>query len=213
MTISNLILIIAVIGIAIGIIYYHINSQKNAEVVNQVDVDDQTYTLEKMIEFVKRRLDEITKINLYDIGLSEEELKRRKSKKYELKKALKGCTYGDVNDKKYVKELIYDLLAKEYGVTEMNISKAIPFDVPSILTAQDKFDILIHVYKKEFGYEALGELIRKYNLDEFKYIQGETKPCYVITEDEISDIFENTSLNQVYHLIKYIIVHFSSSLC
>ena len=32
----------------------------------------------------------ITKVNLYDIGLSEEELKRRKSKKYALKKALKG---------------------------------------------------------------------------------------------------------------------------
>ena len=30
-----------------------------------------------MIEFVKKRLDEITKINLYDIGLSEEELKNR----------------------------------------------------------------------------------------------------------------------------------------
>lgn len=86
-----------------------------------------------MIEFIKRRLDEITKINLYDIGLSEDELKRRKDKKYELKKALKGCTYGDVNDKKYVKELIYDLLLKEYGVTESNISKSISFDVPSLL--------------------------------------------------------------------------------
>ena len=32
--------------------------------------------------------------------------------------------------------------AKEYGVNEINISKAIPFDVPSLLTAQDKFDIL-----------------------------------------------------------------------
>ena len=80
-----------------------------------------------MTEFVKKRLNEITKVNLYDIGLSEEELKRRKQKKYELKKALKGCTYGDVNDKKYVKELIYDLLQKEYGVTEENISKSIPF--------------------------------------------------------------------------------------
>lgn len=194
MTISNILLILLIIGVTIGIIYYHINSQKKAEIVTEIDVDDQTYTLGKMIEFVKRRLDEITKINLYDIGLSEEELKRRKSKKYELKKALKGCTYGDVNDKKYVKELIYDLLAKEYGVTEMNISKAISFDVPSMLTPQDKFDILIHIYKKEFGYEALGEIIRKYNLDDFKYIQGETKPCYVITEDEINDIFEKENI-------------------
>ncbi len=199
MTIVNLILIVLVLGVAVLMIYFHINSKKNAEVVTKMDVDDQTYTLSKMIEFIKRRLDEITKINLYDIGLSEEELKRRKSKKYELKKALKGCTYGDVNDKKYVKELIFDLLSKEYGVTEMNISKAIPFDIPSILTSQDKFDILIYIYKKEFGYEALSELIRKYKLDEFKYIQGETKPCYVITEDEINEIFEKENITLTFN--------------
>ena len=199
MTIVNLILIVLVLGVAVLMIYFHINSKKNAEVVTKMDVDDQTYTLIKMIEFIKRRLDEITKINLYDIGLSEEELKRIKSKKYELKKALKGCTYGDVNDKKYVKELIFDLLSKEYGVTEMNISKAIPFDIPSILTSQDKFDILIYIYKKEFGYEALSELIRKYKLDEFKYIQGETKPCYVITEDEISEIFEKENITLTFN--------------
>ena len=40
-------------------------------------------------------------------------LKRRKNKKYELKKALKGCTYGDVNDKRYVKELIFDLACSD----------------------------------------------------------------------------------------------------
>ena len=42
-----------------------------------------------MREYVKKRLDEITKVNLYDIGLSEEELKRRKNKKYALKKLWK----------------------------------------------------------------------------------------------------------------------------
>ena len=42
------------------------------------------------------------------------------------------------------------------------------------------------MYKKEFGYEALTELIKKYNLATLKYVQGETKPSYVITEDEIS---------------------------
>ena len=194
MTISNIILIIVILGIVSLIIYYYINSKKNAKVVTNIDIDDQTYTIKMMMEFIKKRLDEITKVNLYDIGLSEEELKRRKNKKYELKKALKGCTYGDVNDKKYVKELIYDILAKEYGVTEMNISKAIPFDIPSILTPQDKFDILIYIYKKEYGYEALNELIKKYKLDEFKYIQGETKPCYVITEEEISEIFEKENI-------------------
>ena len=194
MTITNIILIIVVLVIGGYLIYYTAKKKKTAEVETEIDVDDKTYTIEKMIEFVKKRLDEITKINLYDIGLSEEELKRRKNKKYELKKALKGCTYGDVNDKKYVKELIFDLLEKEYGVTESNISKAIPFDIPSLLTAQDKFDILIYVYKKDFGYEALTELIKKYNLGELKYLNGETKPSYAITAQEIEDIFEKENV-------------------
>ena len=194
MTIVNIILILVVIAIAVYVVYYSIKKKQNAEVEKEVNVDDKTYTLEKMTEFVKKRLNEITKVNLYDIGLSEEELKRRKQKKYELKKALKGCTYGDVNDKKYVKELIYDLLQKEYGVTEENISKSIPFDIPSLLTLQDKFDILIYAYKVQFGYEALTELIKKYDLARLKYVEGETKPSYVITSDEIEQIYERENI-------------------
>ena len=193
MTVNIILCVIVVLAVGI-IIMRSVTKKKEQKVEQEVMQDDKTYTLEKMTEFVKKRLDEITKINLYDIGLSEEELKRRKKKKYELKKALKGCTYGDVNDKKYVKELIYDLLLKEYGVEETNISKAIPFDIPSLLTDQDKFDILIYMYKKEFGYEALTQLIKKYNLATLKYISGEAKPSYVITGDEISDIFEKEQL-------------------
>jgi len=159
MNLKNMIAIIAVFALVISYIVYNIKKKAKEETEEEVEVDDKTYTLDKMVFFVKKRLDEITKVNLYDIGLSEEELKRRKNKKYELKKALKGCTYGDVNDKKYIKELIYDLLAKEYGVDETNISKSIPFDIPSLLSAQDKFDVIIHEYKKEFGYEALTQII------------------------------------------------------
>ena len=194
MTITNILLSIAALGLAVYAVYYYIKKKKTEEVEDTINVDDKTYTIELMQEFIKKRLDEITKVNLYDIGLSEEELKRRKNKKYELKKALKGCTYGDVNDKKYVKELIYDLLAQEYGVNETNISKAIPFDIPSLLTAQDKFDILIYIFKKEFGYEALPEMIKKYNLDALKYVEGEAKPSYVITEEEIGEIFEKENV-------------------
>ncbi len=186
----NVFLIIVVLLLAVFIIFRFIRKKQSEQVEEKVQVDDKTYTLELMKEFVKKRLDEITKINLYDIGLSEEELKRRKQKKYELKKALKGCTYGDVNDKKYVKELIYDLLYREYGVNETNVSKAISFDIPSLLTPQDKFEIILYMYKNEFGYEAMGEIIKKYNLDDLKYVEGEAKPCYVITSDEIERIYD-----------------------
>ena len=194
MSIFNTLLIIIIFISAVASVLYYVKKNKNAEVEQEIEKDDKTYTLQKMKEYVKKRLDEITKINLYDIGLSEEELKRRKNKKYALKKALKGCTYGDVNDKRYVKELIGDLLAKEYGIDETNISNAIPFDIPSLLTAQDKFEILLYTYKKEFGYEALTQLIKRYNLATLKYIQGETKPSYVITDDEIDEIYEKEKI-------------------
>jgi len=197
MNIVNLILIFMVLIIAGILVVYSINKNKKAKADENDIIEERQYTIEAMMDFIKARLDEITKVNLYDIGLSEEELKRRKAKKYELRKALKGCTYGDVNDKKYIKELIYDLLYKEYGVNEINISKAIPFDIPSLLSGQDKFDILLYMYKKDFGYEALTQMIKKYNLAELKYVEGESKPSYVITEAEISDIYEkeNFELN------------------
>ena len=190
----NFILIVAILLMTAALVLNTLKKKQTAEVEGKVEVDEKTYNIDKMTAFVKRRLDEITKVNLYDIGLSEAELERRKNKKYELKRALKGCTYGDVNDKKYVKTLIYDLLLQEYGVNEINISKAIPFDLPSLLTPQDKFDILIYMYQKEFGYEALTQMIKKYDLATLKYVQGEAKPSYVITSEEISDIYENENM-------------------
>ena len=98
--IINICLTLLVIIVAAVIVKYSLDKNKKAIESEESEIkDDTTYTIDAMIAFVKQRLDEITKVNLYDIGLSEEELKRRKAKKYELRKALKGCTYGDVNDK------------------------------------------------------------------------------------------------------------------
>ena len=89
MTLTNIILTLVVIILAGGGIAYFVKRNKNAEVEEEVQKDEKTYTLDEMRDYIKKRLDEITKVNLYDIGLSEEELKRRKNKKYALKKLKK----------------------------------------------------------------------------------------------------------------------------
>ena len=81
MNIVNILLILMVLIIFGILVYYMIKKNKNAKEDEQV-VDEKSYTLDSMLDFIKQRLDEITKVNLYDIGLSEEELKRRKEKKY-----------------------------------------------------------------------------------------------------------------------------------
>jgi pilus assembly protein CpaF len=188
MLLNYALIFVLIIGLLVFIGYLFKKTDSSA--VLRVNKDGRTYTIEQMTQFIKGRLDEITRTNLYDIGLSEEEMRRRKNKKYELKKALKGCTYGDVNDKKYVKELIFDLLHREYGVNQVNITNAIDFDNPEKLTTQDKFDILLYMYKQQYGYNALGEMIKKYNLDELKKVYGSSIASYVIIPEEIDDIFQ-----------------------
>ncbi len=183
-------LLIAMLVIGLLVFIGYLFSKSDSAVISDTQKEGRIYSVEKMTEFIKARMDEITRTNLYDIGLSEDELRRRKNKKYELKKALKNCTYGDVNDKKYVKELIFDLLHREYGVNQVNITNAIDFDNPEKLSTNDKFDILIYMYKQQYGYDALGELIKKYKLDELKMIYGSKIPSYVITPEEIDSIFE-----------------------
>ena len=198
MGITDLIILVVILAVAIGIIYAFLSTKEVAP--KKEKLEDKAFSIPQMILFIKKRIDEITKMNVTDIGLSEEELKRRKNKKYELKRALKGCSYGDVNDKKYVKDLIFDLLVREYGVNQFNISKAINFDNYQYLTAQDKFDIVIYIYIKQYGYDALNELIKKYKLDELKCVYGSTKPCYVIIPEEIDEIFEKEIVEEGYNL-------------
>ena len=69
MSITNILLTIVVFIGAGAAIANFIKKNKNAEVENEIEKDDKTYTLEKMRDYVKKRFDEITKINLYDIGL------------------------------------------------------------------------------------------------------------------------------------------------
>ena len=183
-------LLIAILVIGLFVFIGYLFSKSDSSVIQDVQKEGKIYSVERMTEFIKARMDEITRTNLYDIGLSEDELKRRKNKKYELKKALKNCTYGDVNDKKYVKELIFDLLHREYGVNQVNITNAIDFDNPDKLSTNDKFDILLYMYKQQYGYNALGELIKKYNLDEQKKVYGSDVAQYIITPEEIDQIFE-----------------------
>ena len=60
------------------------------------------------------------------------------------------------------------------------------------------FDILIYMYKKDYGYEALTEIIKKYDLARLKYTAGESKPSYVITPEEINQIYEKENYTLTY---------------
>lgn len=187
----NILLIILLIVFVVGFVVYKVKKVDTKEAADNLSREKEKYSIDKMKEFIKKQFDEITRMNLYDLALSEEEFERRKNVKYELKKALRGAGYADKSDKKYVKTLMFDLLRNNYKVNSFNINNAIPFDDFDAMTPQDKFEILMHIYKKTYKADALTQIITKYNLDFPKYEFDPEVPSYVITADEISNIFAN----------------------
>lgn len=145
----NIILILALLAFVGLFVYYKVRGSTVKETENViVSRERDKYSIPKMQEFIKKQFDEITRMNLYDLALSEEEFERRRNVKYALKKALKGAGYADKSDKKYVKTLMFDLFRNNYGVNNINVNYAIPFDDFESLTSQDKFEILLHFIKR-----------------------------------------------------------------
>lgn len=151
-------------------------------------IKQESYTIQSLLEFVQQSVDELLKLNIYESSLSEEEIERRQNKKVMLLSALNNCIFGSKSDKEYVKEFIKELLTKHCNITSYNINTIIHFDKAEFLTVQDKFDILMHVYKKEYGYISLSMLIKKYNLDQLRNCDG--MEYFFIDESDINSIYE-----------------------
>lgn len=186
----NILLILLLIAGVAAFFWYKIKNTDQEEKKDYVTREREKYSIERMREYIKKEFDEITRMNLYDLALSEEEFERRKNVKYDLKKALKGAGYADKSDKKYVKTLMFDLLRNNYKVNEFNINNAIPFNNFEELTPQDKFEILLHIYMQTYKAEALTQIITKYDLDRPKFEFDPEVPSYVITAKEIDAIFQ-----------------------
>lgn len=185
----NLILIVILALFGLILIYLRLTSRPVA--APKPAQNSSRYSIEAMQQYVKQTIHDMVSGNLYDLGLHEEEFRRRKNQRTELKKALKGCVHGDARDKAYVKNLIYDLLAGYYGCNEINVDWVIPFEDNRALSEQDQFDILLYLYRKRHGIDALGRIIETYRLDRPKrIIEDGTVDSYRVTGDEIRTIFE-----------------------
>ncbi|WP_207952309.1 ATPase, T2SS/T4P/T4SS family [Paenibacillus turpanensis] len=152
------------------------------------DKDEGRFNLEDIQAFVRAALQEAISASIYEGNVNDEEFNRRKARKNELRKALRNCMHGDIASKRYVKAYMKDILVSAYGFDEENVNEVIPFDRRDRLTPQHMFDILLHVYQKKYGLNALNELIRKHGLDQLRQFEDGAR-CYKITAEDIKKVY------------------------
>jgi len=182
----NLVLIAVLLLLAVGIAW--LNLRGNRKVPERQEEDPETlYDAEGLLRHVRDRINTLTRTNLYELGLSGEEFKKRENKRAELKRALHHCAYGFAQDKQYLKAMIQDMLDQHIPDAYLNL--AIPFHKPDRMSPTEIFASVLFSYRKEHGTAAFSKLVDRYGLDCLKpMLENGASSAYVITEEEIREI-------------------------
>lgn len=163
----NLIIIVLLILAAVAVIYFvFFRKAPTQEEDNYLGED---YSIAHLAKAVEDKIDSILRTNYAELNLNRVETEKSERSKKDLRKALGLCRHGNLGCKLYVKDYIKDLLQRAFNVNQENINRWIPFDDPSSLTAQQKFEILMYIYKKMYNLHALVELINRNNLNKAIY--------------------------------------------
>lgn len=161
--------------------------------------------LEYLQKEIMTTITSILRENPYESGMDQGEVEGRLREKKELRKALKHCVFGDRNSKIYIKDYIKTLLLGKYKLSNESIEEAIPFSKKEYLTCQDKFEILLYWYEKDYHLNALEQMIEQYQLARPKYDKQESIYFEITTED-IEIIYNQIPLQSLTFMDKLNIV-------
>lgn len=154
------------------------------------------YTLSSLQQELIQTITLLLRENPYESGMNQAEVDKRLSEKRELRKALKNCVYGDRNAKIFIKDFIQALLIKKFKLTDQNLNEIISFSQADHLTSQDKFEILLYCFEKEYGNQALEHMIEKYSLDHPKYDKNQAI-FYEISDSDIDQVYEKECIRSL----------------
>ena len=179
----NLILILLLVAIGVGGIAYFLRKEQMMEVP---EIYEDKFSLQYLVGQVNETINQVMKTNTAELNLNRFETLKAEKNKTMLRRALHSCVFGDISAKDYVKDYIADLIQKQLDITEETINQVIPFDEPERLSAQDKFEILLYLFKCEYGLRGLGVMFERYELTEPKMMDG---IAYVVTATDIERVF------------------------
>jgi Type IV secretory pathway, VirB11 components, and related ATPases involved in archaeal flagella biosynthesis len=173
----------AIVAIAIiGIIYYFLRPDPLADLDADAPLDP--FCLDVLINGVKDQFGEFEKLNIAELNLNRLQSAKVENNKRRFSRAKKTCCYGDSGAKDYIKMNIKKILTEILGLNEGNITHAIPFDDSEDLSVREKFDILLYIYKKQFGNQAMKQFIL---VNHFEEPVGEgAEAVYKITAEQIA---------------------------
>lgn len=160
---------------------------------------EQLFTINAAIQFVNESIR-----NYVQRQASGNAVERNFTMQQRAQDYLKTCYTGDENDKMYVKHLMRRVMlggsiyASEnfpvgYKIDEGNINRFIPWNTPESINPYILFLAMLLYHKEEYGQNALGYLIEKYQLNNLRS-RGDDGMGFYIDENDIRQIWAAETL-------------------
>lgn len=195
MDLNTLLIILTLVSIAVFVLVMYLRTKHE----RPDDEDEEKYSFARVLDVVKFRMAELVKDENLS-GLDHEEFESMYKRKARVQNALQNCVFGIDSAKLIVQDLIRSILADLVKTEEM-ILQVINFKDEQLDT-RIKFEILMYFYKKQYGKDALAEMIDEYKLSRERYlIEDKTLPTYVITNEDIDAIYSEKNYELTYNVM------------
>jgi len=193
----DFLIIVSITAVIVFVAYYVITKNRSRTIEEELkyhEVEAQNITIDILKTKIQEEINTYTKENLLDKGYkTKEKYESENNQRKRFRAALDRCKFGSRVDKNLVKDFMYDRLTEMIG--DDLIDAVLPFEEQFKLVIQDKFEIILYIYKelKDHGNDAMVTLIQEYRLDSIKNVIEDGTDSYIITVEEIENIF-----NEVY---------------
>ena len=141
----------------------------------------QEITRQELVERVSEHVNRILRRNLYELKLDEKQTFRLLRQKEELRRYLKEAGTGNLQVKEYLISFIQEFLLNGMKMDEEMIKHTFFFSEKGSRQAAVRFDILLFLYKEQYGSGAMEKLIEEHGL-----LSGTEN---VITEEQIEHVY------------------------
>lgn len=182
-------ILIAIIVVAVLFALYRYNKslssykyeEENDEIEVELDID---FLVKETAKAFSRTL----KKNINDDNLSKQAYLAKKKRTSALRQALTESGYGNPTAKRVVKNNIKDLINDNaYGIDEVSINNIIDFSNPRRISSQQKFEIILYMYNRQYGMNGFEKMVEEWGLD--KPVEYKGEPRYIVTKETMNIIY------------------------
>jgi pilus assembly protein CpaF len=158
MNIYLIILAVLVLGVLGFVLYKALHAPKE----QAKNFADDHFRVDSLVESLRERVNAELNVDYTTLNIPVSEIRKREENRALLAKNTRECCLGDAGEREFVKETLKDWLQKYEGINSLTINKVIPFDRPDKMTAQDKFEYMYTLFKREYSTRVFDHMTKAF---------------------------------------------------